>query len=367
MDTTTTDIAAPSTAEQTFEVPTDPQANLEWRKSGELPGAAKEAKPSKEDSAPSKTASAAPSKDGSAETAPASATGSQQEKKPEQRSDAAIRLNEILTDLKNAGWTPAELKTLKREAAAPALAAPEKTAQQPQGLEEPVEPQQSDKNEDGSPKYDSWEKLEAANKQYVKKLLAFEVQKAILEDRQLRADEARQRELDGKVADAETRYGPETKTIIGAAVRAFQAAKGVAPVVGEFMNESRVLPDVMYVLGSKAEELASFIELAKTDPGAALRKFTLLEQLVEQELAKGADKAADKTPRGEDGKFLPSESDAADKTPAKKKPAAPPPPDELNTRGSAPPDAKEAALRNNDFAAFKAIEDREDLARRRGA
>lgn len=366
-----TDTAASSAApQQTFEIPSDPQANLEWRKTGELPAAAAKGAKPKEASTPSEeNASAAPSKDGSAETAPASATGSQQEKaKPERRSAAAIRLDELLADLKAAGYKPEELKTLKREAAAPAKAAPETTAN-PQGLEPPVKPKDSDLNEDGSKKYDTWEKLEAARDEYFDKLADFRARQAVAEDRRLRAEEASQQTLNAKVADAEARYGAETKATIGEAVRGIISDAGVAPVVKAMLNESPVLVDMMFVLGSKPDELAAFIDLAKTNPGAAIRKVALLEQFVEQELAKGTAAAkgseaaadgAETTERAQNGQFQ-------KQTPANKKPAAPPPAEELNTRGSAPPDPKEAAIRNNDFRAFKEIEDREDLAKRRGA
>ncbi len=369
METQTTEVAASSPA-AAFEPPTDPAQNLEWRKTGELPAANKEAKP-KEDSTPSKEDASAAT---AARTAPDSAPGIKQERAKEPT--AADRLKELFADLKRAGLSPAELKTFKREAqaaktdAAPPASTTESTAK-PQGLEEPIEPQQFDKNPDGTPKYETWEKLDAAHKDYVRKLIKFESAKAVQEDRQALAKEAMDTALRQEVTKAKARYGDETEGTIGAATEAIYNGKAVAPVVKQFIGEAppAVLIDVMYVLGSKPEELASFVELAKSNPGAAMRKFALLEQLVEQELAKGSkvDPPANETgtERDASGKFVSQDP------PARKKPAAPPPPEELSTRGSAPPDPIEAAFRDaessGDARAFIDAENRRDLARRKGA
>lgn len=373
-----TDTAASSAANheaaQSFEIPSDPKANLEWRKTGELPASTKEGTP-KEASTPSKeNASAAHRKDDTAEPAAASATATQQEK-TKQQSSAATRLNEILADLRKAGLSPDELKTFKREAQqaasadAPAKAAPEKTAN-PQELVAPVKPKMSDKNPDGTDKYKSWEELDEAKDAYHDAMATYRAKLAVQEDRQARAAEAQQQTLAQKVTEAKARYGDQTEATIGTATRAIIAKdSGVPEAVQDLIGGSPVLVDVMYALGSDAAELAAFVDLAKTDPAAAIRKFVLLEHLTTEELTKSskADKGAaagepGAAERGEDGKFVSQKT-----TPAKQKPAAPPPPEELSTRGSAPPDPIDAAVRNNDFRAFKDAEDRKELARRRGA
>jgi hypothetical protein len=355
MENTQTEVAASSPAP--FEVPTDAAANLEWRKTGEIPAAAKEAKTPKEASTPSEEDASAAN---TARTAPESAPGPKQERA--KQPTAADRLNEVLADLKRAGLSPAELKTYKRQAEAateaPAKAAPEKTVN-PQEPQEPKEPVQAD--------YDDWEKFDVDHKKYVKEYAQYVAKLAVQEDRQARAAEAQQQTLAQKVTEAKARYGDQTEETIGEATRAIlNKETGVPLLLEHFINQSKVLVDVMYVLGSKDGEVAAFIELARSDPGAAIRKFTLMEQLVEQELAKGgktaaADEGTAAAERDASGKFVSQDP------PAKKKPAAPPPPEELNTRGSAPPDPVDAAVRNNDFAAFKAAEDRADIARRKGA
>jgi hypothetical protein len=371
MDTQLTDTAASSTAAQTFEIPSDPKANLEWRTTGKLPGNAPagDGKP-KEDSTPSNKNA---SDDNSSETAAASATAPKQEKT--KQPTAADRLNEVLADLKKAGLTPAELKSFKREAQAaapttettPAKAAPEKTAN-PQGLEKPVKPTMKDTKADGTPKFAAWEDFDAAKDEYHDAMAEYRAKVAVLEDRQARAAEAQQQTLAQKVSEAKARYGDQTEATIGNATREILGAEGIHLAVKDLIGGSPILVDVMYALGSDPADLASFIDLAKSDPAAAIRKFVLLEHLTAEEL-KGAGKGAaaekgagaEATERGDDGKFV------SKTAPAKQRPATPPPPEELNTRGSAPPDPSDAAVRNNDFRAFKDAEDRKDLARRRGA
>jgi len=339
--------AAPPAAPQSYEIPSDPVHNLEWRKTGEIPAPKPKADPT-----PAKPASV----DKTTEPSPASATGPKQEKK----SEAAGRLEELLADLKTAGLTPAELKSFKREAKAAEATAPAKppeTTANPQEGAAPVKPVQKD--------FDTWEKYEEAKDKWVEDLTKFRATEAVQADRQARAEADSERALAAKVAEAKARYGETTEATIQAATSKLVNDDKVNGVVKAMLNDSPVLVDVMYVLGSKAEDLEAFINLAKTDPGKAIRKLALIEREVEIELAKPAKAAepgevATTAERGEDGKFLP-------KTPAKPKPAAPPPPEELSTRGSAPTDAIEAAVRTNDFSAFKAEEDRRDLSRRRGA
>jgi hypothetical protein len=373
MQTELTETAASSPAPQSFEIPSDPKANLEWRATGKLPGeaAAGDGTP-KEDSTTSKTAS----EETTSETAAASAPASKQEKT--KQPTAADRLNEVLADLKKAGLTPAELKTYKREAQAqptkaettPAQAAPEKTAN-PQGLEKPVKPTMKDTKADGTPKFATWEEFEAAKDEYHDAMADYRSKLAVLEDRQARAAEAQQQALAQKVTEARARYGDQTEATIGNATRAILGEEGIHPAVKDLVGGSPVLVDVMYALGSDAAELETFINLAKSNPASAIRKFVLLEHLTTEELQKGSRAAKDPaaetgeagaTERGEDGKFVSQKT-----TPVKQRPVAPPPPEELNTRGSARPDPIDAAVRNDDFASFKAEEDRRDLARRRGA
>lgn len=332
----------------TFEFPTEPAARAEFLKSGNLPEPKQEETQPKGESAP--PASAEPEKE-PAESAPDSAAGKQENGK------AAQRLNEILADLKRAGFTPAELKTFKRQAQAEAAKPAETTEApkpKPQSLEPPTKPKQDD--------FDTWEKFQDAKDKYLEDYADYKAKLAVQEDRQARAAEQSQREMAGKLAEAKQRYGADAETAIREAASGVYGNKDVPTAVKSMLEDSPVLLDVLYVLGSKPEEIQAFVELAKSNPGAAVRKVVVLEQLVEQELSKGKGASTQETPeRGEDGKFKP--------TP--KKVTAPPPPEELNTRGSATTDPIEAAFRDaeskGDARAFIDAENRRDLARRKGA
>jgi len=65
------------------------------------------------------------------------------------------------------------------------------------------------------------------------------------------------------------------------------------------INDSDVMPDLLYTIGSDEAELAKFVEMAKSNPNKAIRYVTKVESLIAEELAKPA-----KMPvRGNDGKF----------------------------------------------------------------
>ena len=113
METEIKDVHAESSTAH-FEVPRDGAAYATWRQTGKLP----EAKPAqpKGESAPPKESSAE-GQESKEKSAPVSETGNKdQEKQKPPRDNAAARLNELLEDIKRAGFTPAELKTFKREA-----------------------------------------------------------------------------------------------------------------------------------------------------------------------------------------------------------------------------------------------------------
>lgn len=367
MENTQTAVAESSPALQTFEIPSDPTANLEWRKTGELPAAGKAAQP-KEDPAPSKTAS--PDKTG--ETAAESAPAAKQEKT---HSTAADRLDEILGDLKRAGLSPAELKTFKREVAKAETAPktePAKTTE-PTGSTETKPPAQLVPPTKPDTSQMTWEEAEAAKDEYREKYAEYVAAKAVQEDRAARAAEAERQSIIAKVNEAKGRYGDRTEATIGAATQALLADGGVPLAIQQVIKESPVWMDLMFVLGDKPAELTSFVALAKANPRAAIRQVIVMEQLIEQELANGKSPASSE-PKGAEDAVAEQESgaetarDGSGKfVSAKESPGVPPPPDELNTRRSAPSDPIEAAVRTGSFAAFKAEEDRRDLARRRGA
>jgi hypothetical protein len=187
--------------------------------------------------------------------------------------------------------------------------------------------------------------------------------------RNLQADQAKQaatREMQAKLTEATKRYGAEAGSTIQTTVKTIFGDQAIPGVVKAMMDQSSVFVDLAYVIGSKPEEFAQFVELAKSNPGAAIRKLVLTERLVMEELAKGGTaKAAedggnaDEVPRGSDGKFQ------SPKTPEKKTTQATEPPEEVSGRSSTPPDELAAAANANDFTRFRNAANARDLAKRR--
>ena len=153
-----------------------------------------------------------------------------------------------------------------------------------------------------------------------------------------------QRQADARLAEARGRYENFDETAKETA-KTIVTDESVPIVVKQMLNDSEVFPDLIYTIGNKPEELASFLKMAKTDPGKALRYIALTESLIQEELEK------------------PKEEAKPEKPPAKPKTKASPPPDEVGGRAASPPDALEAAAANGDFRAFKAESTRRALAR----
>jgi hypothetical protein len=219
--------------------------------------------------------------------------------------------------------------------------------------------------------YDTLDAYEAAMDKYESDLETFNQTQA--ENQQ--AVRAAQQTMHSKMQDASKRYGGEAVPTISATARTISGDKAIQPAVKAIIDQSPVMVDVLYVLGSKAEDLQEFIEQARTDPGAAIRRIVLTEQLVQAELKKGgtpassgaaADEGAagsDGQPvRGADGKFTGTKPPI----PEPKVSRAPAPPHEVSGRGSAPGDVVESAVRNNDFGRFREEQNSRDLAKRKG-
>jgi hypothetical protein len=357
--------------------PTDPQAYAEWRQTGVVV-------PPKAAPAPAKDTSASgePGEKG----APASEAG-----KPTQetrrRGDAETRLTALLQDLKTAGLTPAELKTFKR-AAAPAgdkdvkpasSAAPGATRHLPltyRGaaaveLNAPVKPDFAKVKPDGTPW--TWEEMEAAKEKYHEENAEYRSAKAVMDFEIRTAQAAQETGLRGKIAEAVTRYGEGAhQTIVDTAASLGFGARGAAAgeipgVVQALIDQSPVIVDLLYVMGEKPEDLAAFLALAKSNPGAAVRKLVFTEQLVIDELRKGKGAAppdAGTEPaagRDPSGRFT---------APAPVKPkasAAPAPADEVSGRAPTPQDELAAAANKGEFTReWMAKANARDIARKQG-
>jgi len=275
MSDVNTAVAESSPAPAAVEVPTDRASYDHWRQTGEI-------KPQAESAPAKKSSDTKPAAAGDEEGGEASrkATDSEPEKKSQehQPSKAERRLNELLEDLRNAGLSPSELKTFKREAkeaAAKAEAPPEKTVK-PVDDAAPKKPKESDVK--------NWEEYEAAKDEYIDKLAEYKAQQAVDKDRAERRQEAAQKEMQTRLDAAKARYGDGSDVTIVEAAKAIFQDQAIPGAIREVLNESDVLIDVLYTLGKDAEGLAEFLDLAKTKPGAAMRKAILVEKLVSEEL-----------------------------------------------------------------------------------
>lgn len=359
--------AAESSSAATMEVPAaNSPAYAEWRQTGKLP----EPKPN-EESTPSQDSSAAGEESQAENTAPAPEAGKekqetqQQAPKQKPRSNAETRLTELLEDLKRAGLSPAELKTFRREQAAQASqqsqqqpkATPEQT-EKPAALEAPKKPDFKDYQDK------SFEEWEAAKDEYFEKLADYKSAKALEQFQLQQREQQTQQEVAKQLADARKRYA-DADSIIAPAAQAIFADQQIHPALKSMVEQSPYLVDLLYVLGSKPQDFAQFVENAKTNPRAALQQLFEVEALVRQELGKASNGAAEVQPRDAQGRFAP-EAEKAAAAPEKKTTGAPPPPKEVGGRTSAPPDAMEAAVNTGDFARYREEANRRELQARKG-
>jgi hypothetical protein len=358
-----TDAAAESSP-ASFEIPTEPQAYADWRM-GKTP----DAKPATK-TKPSKTGEAATPENQSGDTGDGDESGAaseaatdkqerdKQERQPKQRSTADTRLKEVLADLQRAGLTPAELKTFKREVA--------QAAKPPEAPKKPEAPKRPDIND-----FATHDLFKAAEDKYLEEMIDYraDLKYAEREQKRLEAEDAR-RTADN-LAKASERYGAEAKgTIESAAVTIADDAQ-IPSIIKTVLNDSKVCADLLYTLASGGEGLDEFVALSKSDPGTALRKLIVLEDLVKKELVKGAKSASDDTVseasgRDAGGKFVSPQTPQTAQPPAKKTTQAPPPPREAGGQSGQPADAVDRAFNENDFTSFKSEQNRRDLARARG-
>lgn len=330
--------SAASSAAPLVEVDRGPLVNLtsdqraEFRRTGELPEPAKQEQPKTEESATSaeETPNSEQEETPKGETQPDPQKKSQESRR---KPDAEHRIKQLTDETKR---LKAELETLKS-----------KPTDQPKPVEQPKsEPQYTrpkptaeDKDKDGNPKYTTYE-------DFVEDLADWKAEQRLATQQREQQQQAQKRELDSKVSEAKQRYGEKFEEILIPTVNTIVGDQEVSGAVKAMLNESEVLPDLLFTLGSNQQELTSFLQMAKTNPGKALRYIALTESLIREELS------GDKGSREE--------------TPAKPQTQAPKPPAEVGGRASAPPDALESAAKAGDFRAFKAEATRRQLARIKG-
>jgi hypothetical protein len=360
----------PAESSPAISVPTDPEAYAEWRQTGKTSEAAA-AEPR-----PTKRENAAASHD---EEHTTDAAGSepvfqqesiQQQRKP--RGNAETRLAEVLQDLRNAGLSPSELKTFRREAQQ--AQSTTQTQQQPPAATTPPEKTANPAvavNADAPPKppvmsdFDDWDKFSEAQTKYWEQLADHRAAAKLAEyQRSLQMNQAAER-MNAALADARARYGEGSDTLIAQTANAVMGDPGIHESIKAVFQSSARPVDLLHFMGSQPQDFAAWLQLAKTNPADALRKAALIEhyvlgELQQQEGSNGAAAGADR-PRDPSGKFA-----AMTTAPAKKPTTAPPPPREAGGRNGAAPDEVAHAAEAGDFARFRSAANRRDMAKRKG-
>ena len=298
----------------------------------------------KEEPKPAESASADEPEETVSEEAADSAAKEAQERKPKSGNPKAeARIKELLAKQKE---LEAQLEEARKPKETKADSSPAKPAETKSAQPEPTrpKPKQDDKDADGRPKYASYEdwqedladwradqRIAAREREHQARQIQSEVGK--------RMDEARGRYTD---------FDSVTKPLLNDLLK-----PEVSREVMGVLNDSPVLPDLLYTLGGTEATKADFLEACRNNPAKALRVALLVEQEITKELGKG--KGTPAKPAGE-GK---------EETPAATKPRAPKPPTEVGGRGAAGEDPSAAAAKSGNFRAFEAEQTRRALASRK--
>jgi hypothetical protein len=347
-------------------IPADSKAYAEWRMTGKVPEPKADDKPANGAAQTSGIPSDSGDKPGQ-KSAPAPEAGKEPKETNEDRRSAKARLDEVLTDLKKAGLSPSELKTFKREAQKieQVKAAPETTEKPP---ERPKRPKMSDFMDKDDPEAE----YETAMDVYESKNREIDRLEAVREFQRTTDEQNRRREFTEKLSDAKQRYGEDAQKVITTTVGEIISDAKIPGAVKAIIEESPVMVDLLYVIGSKPEDYAALLELARNQPGQAIRQIAHLERMVQEELTKGkgngngkeakpaeaegAEEEEGETPeRDESGKFV-----------SRKVSKAPPPGVDIGGHKGTPKDIKEADIRTVPFNQYRDEMNRRDMAKRSG-
>lgn len=345
--------AAP-VAEPSFEVPRSGPEYTEWRKTGELPKKTEPVKPA--DTAAADTSKEALSGADEAELAPDTdrATTQEEPRIPKSRLDKEIAKRRELE---------ARLARLETQAPTPTQAEP--SPAKPAAPQNYAEYRKNFKPTEWVTKYGqenpdaSYEDAQAAMADHLADARDY------FRNIETRVNTERQA-LESKLGEARNRYEnfDSIKSSFLSKVVSPQGAPLIPLEVLGLINDSDVLPDLIYVLAEDPASFDEFVQTAKTNRNKAIRIVTRMEGMIQEQVSKGSSARNDK------GQFAKTEPPA----PAKRGPeSAPEPPIEIGSRGSGPLDESERALKDAErgsskaFRQWKEAEDRKELARRRGA
>jgi hypothetical protein len=197
------------------------------------------------------------------------------------------------------------------------------------------EPTPEDVNEDGTPKFKTYE-------DYIRAQSRWEVRQELAEQKRKDSEAAQAKEFDANLEKAREKYENFDEKVTPFATK-INKDPSVAPVIRQMFLDSEVLSDLLYTIGGSETESAKFLSLP---PRKQMEFVILTEHLIREEL---------------DGAKT-----TVEEIPAKPRTQAPKPPSEAGGRAAAPPDGLEAAAKANDFRAFKAEATRRQLAKLKG-
>ena len=197
-----------------------------------------------------------------------------------------------------------------------AESAPAKIETKPAPVQTRQKPTPDDKNADGTDKY-------STHDEYLEDFFDWKAEQKWAAKQAEEQQTAHAKALNAKIEEARSRYD-NLDEVIQPAANELLNDNAISPVIKQMIGDSDVIVDLIFTLSNNKEEFASFVKLAKSDPGKAIRFIALTESLIAQELE------GKKTPVGE--------------SPAKPRTLAPKPPAEAGGRAATPPDSLQAAL-----------------------
>jgi hypothetical protein len=372
--------AAPSVApaSPTFEIPRSGTAGYdEWRKSGTLPE--KQDKTQQAVTSTADTSKETPSEGTPPESAAESETAKDSQEKPKAKKLTADgRIAQIDATIERL-WAQDEPDTIKiaqlestKEKIEQRAGLKRKTdtapvAPQPAQVQRPPQPQYTRPkpsveamNQDGTPKYGSYE-------DYVEDLAGWMAEQQIVQRDREYAVQQQAHQLWAKVEQGKEIYGEDFGQIADDAAGVITKDANFPPFVLQRLTRSEFLPHLLYTMAGEPDGLAAFVATAKADPYLALDRITLTENLIREDFSKRSASARDAK-----GQFASTKADPPP-PPARRGPeSAAEPPIEIGNRGSATMDESERALKSIGQGNPKAVRDwmaaenAKDLRRRKG-
>jgi hypothetical protein len=282
-----------------------------WNETGEQP-TKQETAPA---ASPAKEAKSEPEGKNAAESETASKQG-KKERKPGEKLSAEERISQLTAKVK-------ELEERERSRAAET---------KPPATTEPAKQPEAPKRPNLAKWTGTMEEFEAAQDAYDAHL----IQKAQQVFQQSEYAKAQNAKLQAQLDEVKAKY-PDAENKIKDTLSSFSKVQ-FPGAISAMLNDSEVLPELMYVLSDETTR-NNFIEAAQKTPGKAIRALAQME--IDIRAKQSAQVATDT-------------DEKKDKPSAEPKPRAPKPPSEVGGRGAAPEDELRSAAKDGNFSRFEA-------------